>query len=96
MNQTATPSQAEFAFREAQAKKESVKSARRKELVEKYGGNQHLDQQPKELLITQSEAYVEYASDGKVLRGQDAATKKSKYEEDGMKIVSRLRGILHA
>lgn len=83
LHQAAAPSQVEFTFREEQRKKEDQKMKHKTQLIQKYGGTEHLVEQPKELLIAQTENYVEYSRDGKVLKGLDIATKKSKYEEDG-------------
>lgn len=48
-----------------------------------YGGAEHLAAPAKELLLAQTEHYVEYAPDGKVVKGQERAVPKSKYLEDG-------------
>lgn len=50
--------------------------------MDKYGGEEHLQAPPKELLLAQSEVYVEYNRKGKVLKGVERAAVKSKYEED--------------
>ena len=47
-----------------------------------YGGEEHLDAPPRELLLAQTEDYVEYSRHGAVLKGQDKAVARSKYEED--------------
>lgn len=47
-----------------------------------YGGEEHLDAPPRELLLAQTEEYVEYSRHGAVLKGQDKAVACSKYEED--------------
>jgi pre-mRNA-processing factor SLU7 len=49
-----------------------------------YGGEQHLEKVPKELLTGQTENYVEYSRTGAVVRGQERAIAKSKYDEDVM------------
>ncbi|CAE8680531.1 unnamed protein product [Polarella glacialis] len=46
-----------------------------------YGCAEHMDA-PKELLFAQNDVYVEYARDGRVLKGRERALVKSKYEED--------------
>lgn len=48
----------------------------------KYGGEEHLDAPPRELLLAQTEDYVEYSRHGAVLKGQEKAIARSKYEED--------------
>uniref|UniRef100_A0A673GXU1 Pre-mRNA-splicing factor SLU7 n=1 Tax=Sinocyclocheilus rhinocerous TaxID=307959 RepID=A0A673GXU1_9TELE len=47
-----------------------------------YGGQEHLDAPPRELLLAQTEEYVEYSRHGAVLKGQEKAVACSKYEED--------------
>merc|ERR1711953_1443254 len=51
-------------------------------VIDKYGGLEHLKAPPKELLIAQTENYVEYSRTGQVIKGQEKATIKSRYEED--------------
>lgn len=41
-----------------------------------------MDAPPRELLLAQTEDYVEYSRHGAVLKGQDKAVARSKYEED--------------
>ena len=38
---------------------------------------------PKEMLLSQTEHYVEYSRTGQVVKGQEPAVPRSKYEEDG-------------
>ncbi|NXC15306.1 SLU7 factor, partial [Corythaeola cristata] len=47
-----------------------------------YGGQEHLDAPPAELLLAQTEDYVEYSRHGTVIKGQEKAIACSKYEED--------------
>lgn len=47
-----------------------------------YGGEEHLSAPPKELLLAQTEQYVEYSRSGAVIKGQERARVKSRYEED--------------
>lgn len=47
-----------------------------------YGGEEHLDAPPRELLLAQTEDYVEYSRHGAVLKGLEKAVARSKYEED--------------
>ena len=55
---------------------------KRKKMLEKYGTQEHLSAPSKDLLLAQTEAYVEYSRDGRVLKGQERAIAKSKYQED--------------
>lgn len=43
---------------------------------------EHLHAPPKELLLAQTENYVEYNRKGKVIKGAEQAAVRSKYEED--------------
>ena len=45
----------------------------KKSVIEKYGGLEHLKAPPKELLIAQTENYVEYSRTGQVIKGQERA-----------------------
>ena len=47
-----------------------------------YGGEEHLGAPPKELLLAQTEHYVEYSRSGAVVKGQERSRVKSRYEED--------------
>ncbi|KAJ1910606.1 mRNA splicing protein [Tieghemiomyces parasiticus] len=78
----ANPTLGELLHREYQDKKEGVKLTSRDAILDKYGGAEHLQAPPKELLLAQSERYVEYSRSGKVIRGQERAVPRSKYEED--------------
>lgn len=51
-------------------------------VLEKYGGEEHLDNLPKELIFAQTENYLEYNRYGSVVKTQDKAKPKSKYIED--------------
>lgn len=51
-------------------------------VVLQYGGQEHLDAPPRELLLAQTEDYVEYSRHGAVLKGLEKAVARSKYEED--------------
>jgi len=62
---------------------ENLKETQQKELLEKYGGEEHLEA-PREILFSQEENYVEYSRDGRILKGRERAYEKSKYEEDVM------------
>ncbi len=65
------------------AEKEQAKNGVKKDILDTYGGAEHLAAPSKELLMAQGEGYVEYAPDGKVVKGQEKAIPKSKYLEDG-------------
>ena len=66
-------------FRE---KKEKLAASKSNKILEKYGGAEHMEAPPKELLLAQTESYVEYDRSGAVVAGQEKAIAKSKYVED--------------
>ena len=52
-------------------------------MLDRYGGAEHLQKPPKELLLGQSESYVEYhPGTGQLVRGTERAKAVSKYVED--------------
>ena len=52
-------------------------------MLAKYGGEEHLAKPPQELLLGQTEEYVEYSRAGQVIHGKERAKTRSKYPEDG-------------
>eukprot|EP00731_Ephydatia_muelleri_P020379 Em0013g106a len=78
----ADPTKLELMKKEFEDKKSSFKGEIQQGILQKYGGEEHLDAPPKELLLAQTEHYVEYSRTGNVVRGQEKAVAKSKYEED--------------
>ncbi|PWA75941.1 pre-mRNA splicing Prp18-interacting factor [Artemisia annua] len=78
----AAPSQAEILYKNYKFNKERLKSLVKKMLVDKYGNAAAEETLPRELLLGQSEREVEYDRAGRVIRGQEMALPKSKYEED--------------
>ncbi|KAL7078370.1 hypothetical protein ACQ4LE_001963 [Meloidogyne hapla] len=80
----AEPTRLEALKKEFEQQKEQNKSSVQNELLEKYGGKEHLSAPPKELLLAQSENYVEYNRKGKVIKGDEGPSVKSKYEEDAL------------
>mmetsp|Transcript_20714 Transcript_20714/g.37687 ORF Transcript_20714/g.37687 Transcript_20714/m.37687 type:complete len:205 (+) Transcript_20714:134-748(+) len=77
----AQPTQALKMHQVYKERKEDLMDTQRRELLEKYGGEEHLDA-PAELIFAQNDNYVEYAKDGRILKGRERAYIKSKYEED--------------
>ncbi|KAN0059662.1 mRNA splicing protein [Thecaphora frezii] len=78
----AHPTINEMQFREYQQKKEKLREATKGSILERYGGAEHFDSLPRELLTGQSENYVEYNQSGKIIKGVERAKVRSKYEED--------------
>jgi len=78
----AEPSLAELVHREYKTKKESLEDKHRREVLEKYGGEEYLRKPSAELYPQQSEYYVEYGPDGRIRKGLEKPIPRSKYAED--------------
>ena len=79
----ANPTQGELLHQEFLKKKDKLKETSKVSILERYGGEEHLERVPVELLSGQTESYVEYSRTGMVVKGQERAKAKSKYDEDG-------------
>jgi len=60
MQLNADPTTIEMMNRIYREKKEKLKDTRSNKILDKYGGQQHMEAPPKELLFAQTEGYVEY------------------------------------
>ncbi|XP_030067042.1 pre-mRNA-splicing factor SLU7 [Microcaecilia unicolor] len=78
----ADPTKLEVLYKSFKVKKEDFKEKQKETILEKYGGDEHLNVPPRELLLAQTEDYVEYSRHGTVIKGQEKAIARSKYEED--------------
>jgi hypothetical protein len=78
----AAPSQAEPLHREFKIKKEKLKAQTKEDIYEKYGNAASEERPPMELLLGQTDRQVEYDRAGRIIKGQEKAVAKSKYEED--------------
>ncbi|KAJ1127983.1 hypothetical protein NDU88_006376 [Pleurodeles waltl] len=78
----ADPTKLEVLYKSFKVKKEDFKEQQKETILDKYGGEEHLDAPPAELLLAQTEDYVEYSRHGTVIKGQEKAIARSKYEED--------------
>uniref|UniRef100_H2YSG8 Pre-mRNA-splicing factor SLU7 n=1 Tax=Ciona savignyi TaxID=51511 RepID=H2YSG8_CIOSA len=78
----ADPTRLEMLQKSYNVRKEDYKSDQQGSILEKYGGVEHLDAPPKELLLAQTEDYVEYSRQGTIIKGHVKAKTKSKYVED--------------
>ncbi|KAI5680092.1 hypothetical protein M9H77_01319 [Catharanthus roseus] len=78
----AAPSQAELLYKNYKINKEKLKSQTKDSIMDKYGNAAAEEVLPRELLLGQSEKEVEYDRAGRVIKGQEAALPRSKYEED--------------
>eukprot|EP00920_Eleutheroschizon_duboscqi_P009263 GHVT01021141.1.p1 GENE.GHVT01021141.1~~GHVT01021141.1.p1 ORF type:complete len:487 (-),score=125.35 GHVT01021141.1:745-2205(-) len=81
VHSTAQPTQLEMLHKEHQDKSTAFEDKRKRTLLNKYGGEEHLNA-PKEIIYGQTETFIEYARDGSIIRRLDRALAKSKYEED--------------
>eukprot|EP01087_Luapelamoeba_hula_P011723 TRINITY_DN3224_c0_g1_i1.p1 TRINITY_DN3224_c0_g1~~TRINITY_DN3224_c0_g1_i1.p1 ORF type:complete len:639 (-),score=171.16 TRINITY_DN3224_c0_g1_i1:59-1975(-) len=81
----ASPSQAELMYSQFKGKKQELVDLQKEAVLKRYGGEEHLVTPGSVPLgIVQTDHYVEYARDGRVLKGQDASklVARSKYEEN--------------
>ncbi|SGY14106.1 BQ5605_C010g06064 [Microbotryum silenes-dioicae] len=76
------PTQSALVHKEFIEKKDKLKETSAASILERYGGEEHLERAPKELLGGQTENYVEYSRTGQVIKGRERAKAKSKYDED--------------
>lgn len=79
----ANPTQGQLLHKEYLKKKEQLKDSTKVSILAKYGGEAYLEKAPKELLLGQTEEYVEYSRTGQVIKGKERAKTRSKYPEDG-------------
>ena len=78
----ANPTSGEYVRRKEREETEAKRKAQRKMLLEKYGGENHLQNAPlRDAAVVENERYVEYDESGAVKGAQKQAT-KSKYPED--------------
>lgn len=79
----ANPSQAELMQKQFLEKKKALEDMRKKNIEEKYGNSSSVSLDPR-LRLGQTEAYVEYDRNGRVIKGATVSVEayKTKYEED--------------
>ncbi|WVY93329.1 hypothetical protein V8G54_032417 [Vigna mungo] len=78
----AAPSQAELVHKSFLIRSEELKHQTKKTIIEKYGNAADENKPPRALLLGQTEMQVEYDRAGRIIKGQEAALPRSKYEED--------------
>ncbi|XP_013420500.1 pre-mRNA-splicing factor SLU7 [Lingula anatina] len=78
----ANPTQLELLHKEFDKKKDEFKSDVNDSILDKYGGKEHLEAPPKQMLLAQTEEYVEYSRHGTVIKGREKAIVRSIWEED--------------
>ena len=78
----ANPTSGEYFLRKEQAEKDAKREVQRKMLLEKYGGENHLQpSQLRDMAVVENERYVEYDETG-AIKGAPKAEAKSKYPEN--------------
>ncbi|MCJ1458567.1 mRNA splicing protein [Mycoblastus sanguinarius] len=78
----ANPTSGEYFRRKEKEESDAKRKAHRKMLLEKYGGEQHLQpSQMRDMAVVENERYVEYDESG-AIKGAPKAESKSKYPED--------------
>ncbi|RNA01181.1 pre-mRNA-splicing factor SLU7, partial [Brachionus plicatilis] len=82
VHQQAEPTKLELLHKEFNQRYEECAKNIKNSVLEKYGGAEHLEAMPKELIFAQTENYVEYNRYGNVVKTLEKATVKSKYVED--------------
>lgn len=78
----ANPTAGEIYHQEFTESREKNKKATQVSILDKYGGEKYLQKAPKELLLGQTEGYVEYSRTGQITKGKERAKARSKYQED--------------
>ncbi|KAJ8317389.1 hypothetical protein KUTeg_005293 [Tegillarca granosa] len=78
----ADPTKLELLAKEVEKRKEDFKTSAKDVILAKYGGEEHLEAPPKQLLLAQTENYVEYSRHGRIIKGQEKTVIRSRYEED--------------
>merc|ERR1711872_923968 len=89
----AEPTKLEVLKKEFEKKKGEFKTDVNKSILDKYGGAEHLDAPPRELIFAQTEDYVEYSRHGKLLKGVESKVVRSQYEED--RLIGNLTYYMH-
>ncbi|CBQ69368.1 related to step II splicing factor SLU7 [Sporisorium reilianum SRZ2] len=82
LNLQANPTANERQYREFQQRKDKLRDETKGSILDKYGGAEHFDALPRELLTGQTEQYVEYNQAGKIVKGLDKVVPKSRWDED--------------
>jgi pre-mRNA-processing factor SLU7 len=78
----ANPTQVELARKQFHERKEKILEAKKKKRLEEYGGQEHMKQLKHAERFGEESRYVEYDSNGNVVKGFEVAAPRSKYIED--------------
>ena len=80
----AEPTKLEALKSEFEKKKTEFTSDVSKSILDRYGGQEHLEAPPREMIFAQTEDYVEYNRHGKLMKGEETRVVRSRFEEDKM------------
>ena len=75
------PSAAELMHKQIVEKKTALVESKKKEILDKYGGQEHATLDPR-LRLGQTESYVEYTADGRPINKNKQGVARTKYDED--------------
>ena len=76
----ANPTQVELAKKQFAQRKEKIAAAKKKRLLAKYGGEDHLKAKlPRNVRFGETSQYAEYAANGRLIKGLERAAPPSKY-----------------
>jgi len=64
----AEPTKLELLKKAFETKKDEFKGSLTRNVIDKYGGEEHLEAPPKTLLLAQTEDYTEYSRQGKIIK----------------------------
>ena len=78
----ANPTAAILAKKKFEESQETEKEEQRRKVRELYGADQNAKKPDARLLLGQTESWVEYSKDGRVVKGPARAVVRSKYQED--------------
>lgn len=82
VNLQADPTKLELLNKEFNRKTDEYQGNKQKSILEKYGGEEYLKAPERELLLAQTENYIEYSRQGEVIKGQEKPKARSRYVED--------------
>ncbi|KAL5234451.1 hypothetical protein ACI65C_001861 [Semiaphis heraclei] len=78
----AEPTKLEQLKKEYETHKDRFKKKTQNTVLAKYGGEEHLETPPVQLLLAQTEEYIEYSRRGDIIKGEEKGIVRSRYEED--------------
>ncbi|XP_013139331.1 PREDICTED: pre-mRNA-splicing factor Slu7 [Papilio polytes] len=78
----AEPTKLQLLQRQYEERKRLLKTQVKESVLERYGGAEHLQAPPRDLLLAQSEVFTRYNRDGTLVQGPEKQLAKSQYAED--------------